>query len=154
MLSAFATIRFLLPHAINFPAPTKAWAPHWTKEKARNRWLWVMVEDSDWQMGFLALQVLPGWVRFALTAFINVSMNTVFMHWISKPNSPPIMQNSPEVFHVSLISQVLNFPSPFGLWWTWPFTSSKKLWATRLTLVMRASFAFQAVRKPFWNTLR
>lgn len=143
-----------LPHATNFLAPTKAWVTPLNEGESNELWLQVIAEDSDWQVGFSLFQVLPGWVRFAPTAFINVSMNTIFMHWIGKANSQLIMQNNPEVFHASPISQELNFPSPFGLWWTWPFTSSKELWAARLKLVMRASFAFQAVREPFLNTLR
>lgn len=150
---------FQPPHSSHMPLtfrhPQKHEYPHWTKEKARNfGYKWLLKAVTDWQVGFSHPQVLPGWVRFAPTAFINVSMNTIFMHWISKANSQLIMQNNPEVFHGSQVSQELNFPSPFGLWWTWPFTSSKELWAARLKLVMRASFAFQAVREPFLNTPR
>lgn len=82
------------PHMpLTFQHPPKHEYPHWPKGKARD-----FAEDSDWQVGFSLLQLLPGWVRFAPTAFINVSMNTIFMHWISKANSQLIMQNNPEVF--------------------------------------------------------
>jgi hypothetical protein len=40
---------------------------------------------------------LPEWIRFALTAFINVSKNVIFIErCISKGGSPLIMQNNPD----------------------------------------------------------
>ena len=127
------------------------------KRKARHTEAQWHLKLRQWltdQISF-SLQVFSLLIRSTLNAFINVSVNLIFMHWISKINSPLIMQNNPEMFHALLISQKLNFPAPFGLWWSWSFTSGKNLLiAIIFKFIMSASFAFQADRKPFLNTLR
>lgn len=145
----------LLLEAIKLPPQAHAvTSPIEQKRKARPRKAKWLLPLRQWVTGqiSLALQVLALLIRSPLKAFINVSVNLIFMHWISKISSPPVMQNHPEMFHALLISQKLSFLSAFGLWWSWSFTSSKNLlMAIILKSVMSASFAGQADRKPFFK---
>lgn len=82
------------------PPPLQAKAvthPHEQRRKARPRRatrllkLGQVTDRSDFHLTSRSLSVL---IRSTLNAFINVSMNLIFMHWISKINSPLIMQNN------------------------------------------------------------
>lgn len=111
--------RRCLHDAIPLPVQAKAATrPREQRRKARPRRatrllkLGQLTDRSDFHLTSRSLSVL---IRSTLNAFINVSMNLIFMHWISKINSPLIMQNNRETFQAPLISQKLNFLSPFGL---------------------------------------